>query len=548
MPARHGGGVAFVRVGAMDGNVQNFQAYTAEGVEPGILISVTVVPDVEDRQTFNLAPRFDERAFGLLAAIAGGAGIERDDQTPAVLADQVQLYDRLVHDPCEPTEAPSADALTAVALAMTSGNHVEPEKSTDIPAVMTYFGQFLAHDMTNLQWSQGKGAWVNERAGHSLNFDTVLAPPDPACVPHGPWDCTAGVCLGETTRQDDFRDLPRNTQPQGKACVSDKRNDSNLALAQMHVLLTRFHHSVQRHNPTMPMDKVRALTVKHLQAVVFFDYLRTIADEGVWQDVHDNGRSLVRKDITKGFFVPIEFAAAAFRFGHSMVRDIYSTWGDEDQFMYPDTFLRFVHDPPNLQSDLTEGRLGSMWAHDWRRFSRLAGDDRMIRAARIDLNIAYAFRDLASGHFAQKTPPQPGATLNLARHTLERHYKLRLPSGQVLAQLAGVQVMSESEVLGTGYADIALAATQAGFCTAAPLWYYILREAEHFHDGRRLGPLGSRIVCETLHAAIENSADSILKDMGDPAPVFDFTPTMPRVTTGGLFSIEDIIALAYPTP
>jgi hypothetical protein len=266
MPTRHGGGVAFVRVGEMHGNVQSFQAFTAEGEEPGMVISASIVQDAEDSLTFNLAPAIDDRSFGLLASIADGAGIEKDDQTRAVIADQVQLYDRLVDAHREPTETPSVDALAAVALAMTTGNHVEPEKSTDTPAVMTYFGQFLAHDMTNLQWSQGKGAWINARAGHSLNFDTVLSPPDPACKPHGMWACGAGVCLGETTRPYDFRDLPRRTEPQGKACVSDKRNDSNLALAQIHVLLTRFHHSVKRHNPKATAAEIRALTVKHLQA------------------------------------------------------------------------------------------------------------------------------------------------------------------------------------------------------------------------------------------------------------------------------------------
>jgi hypothetical protein len=44
----------------------------------------------------------------------------------------------------------------------------------------------------------------------------------------------------------------------------------------------------------------------------------------------------------------------------------------------------------------------------------------------------------------------------------------------------------------------------------APLWFYTLREAEHFHGGRRLGPLASRIVMETLHAAIQAAPGGII--------------------------------------
>jgi len=33
---------------------------------------------------------------------------------------------------------------------------------------------------------------------------------------------------------------------------------------------------------------------------------------------------------------------------------------------------------------------------------------------------------------------------------------------------------------------------------ATPLWIYVLKEAEAFHDGDRLGPVGGRIVGEVL--------------------------------------------------
>ncbi|MBE1283496.1 MAG: hypothetical protein GJ676_09300 [Rhodobacteraceae bacterium] len=555
MTKRHGGGVTFVLSEGREPDRQVFQAYSVNGKEDGLEVPVQIdTPTPKSpRRSVRMKPIFGTQSRHRFAKIAGSTAhvsyASKSAQTAALLsADQVQLYDRLLDVGVGPLQTPTATDLTNVAEAMTSGGFVEPQQSTEIPAVMTYFGQFLAHDVTHLQWRPQESAWANLRAGHSLDFGTVLTQTDLSHPQNSNWNCHAGVCLGETTTAGEYRDLPRSLLPNGQSCTSDARNDTNLALAQIIVLLTRFLHALRQHNPTLSVEQVATLTAQHLQAVVLDDYLRTICDPDTWQDILDNGRSLVWTDKCKPFFVPIEFAAAGFRFGHSMVRDMYAHWGDSDQFMFATTFLRFVHDPPGLASDLTNGRLGSIWAHDWRAFSRLADAGDMLRAARIDPNIAFAFRDLSAGHFALKNAPVAGATINLAHHTLKRQYTLGLPTGQQLAQLAGAPVMSSAEVLGTGYPNIAAAIAQAGFGTDTPLWFYILREAEFFHGGGRLGPLGSRLVCETLHASIENSAVSILTDTGGPAPEISFVPTMPRVTNGGLYKIEDIIALAYPAP
>ena len=40
----------------------------------------------------------------------------------------------------------------------------------------------------------------------------------------------------------------------------------------------------------------------------------------------------------------------------------------------------------------------------------------------------------------------------------------------------------------------------------APLWFYVLKEAELVHGGRRLGPVGGRIVAETILGLLELDA------------------------------------------
>ena len=70
--------------------------------------------------------------------------------------------------------------------------------------------------------------------------------------------------------------------------------------------------------------------------------------------------------------------------------------------------------------------------------------------------------------------------------------------------------------------------------TNTPLWFYILREAE-FNNGK-LGPVGSRIVAETFHRAIQGSTFSIVRDTA-------FRPSLgPNNTT---FRMADLLLFAF---
>jgi len=44
----------------------------------------------------------------------------------------------------------------------------------------------------------------------------------------------------------------------------------------------------------------------------------------------------------------------------------------------------------------------------------------------------------------------------------------------------------------------------------APLWFYILKEAELLHDGQQLGPVGGRIMAETLVGILQRDPNSYL--------------------------------------
>ena len=80
-------------------------------------------------------------------------------------------------------------------------------------------------------------------------------------------------------------------------------------------------------------------------------------------------------------------------------------------------------------------------------------------------------------------------------------------------------------------ADLAdIGAVYAPFATSTPLWYYVLAEAKIAADGLNLGPVGGRIVTETLIGLLR----------ADPA---SYLPRLPRFTP---FLGTDLPAGAQP--
>jgi hypothetical protein len=69
-------------------------------------------------------------------------------------------------------------------------------------------------------------------------------------------------------------------------------------------------------------------------------------------------------------------------------------------------------------------------------------------------------------------------------------------------------ILTEEEILQGAEQDVL---NKSLFIGKTPLWYYILREAQLKGQGNRLGPVGSRIVSETLYGLILESPNSILK-------------------------------------
>ncbi|NHA70276.1 peroxidase, partial [Phycicoccus sp. CMS6Z-2] len=111
---------------------------------------------------------------------------------------------------------------------------------------------------------------------------------------------------------------------------------------------------------------------------------------------------------------------------------------------------------------------------------------------------------------------------NLAQRNLMRGSTLGLPSGQTVAKKLGVRVLSAQELGRDG---------------EAPLFWYVLREAEVRETGTRLGETGGRIVTEVVAGLLAGDRDSYLN--ASPA----WTPGPPFTTTGDV-AVPDLIRIA----
>jgi hypothetical protein len=447
-----------------------------------------------------------------------------------------------------------------LAHAMTAGGG----GNTGVPAGYTYLGQFIDHDLTFDKTQVMLGANISppdmlQGRSPALDLDSLYGagPGDPASEKFYAADGrklkmgrTQAVGTGRLGAHQGF-DLPRTASAK-LAVIPDKRNDENLAVAQTHLAMVRFHNRVVDEMASVSAAQrfahARRAVTKHYQWVIRHDYLPRICDPAVVDDVFANGRRIfeVGADPTQVPTMPIEFSVAAFRLGHSMIRRAYN-WNHE--FDDGGGTLGFLFDFSGTSGFLGNGsRLPSNWIADWRRLYPFKQPALKVPAAkfnhamRIDTLLVNPLSALPPGSFGATAPPSDALIANLAFRNLARSNMVRLATGQqMVAFLAakGVSVTALTKAQlrdGDGGADLShlTAAQRSTLLESTPLWFYVLREAEL--NGGRLAGVGARIVAETLHRAMEGSKSSIVRDAA-------FKPKFgPNSTT---FEMRDLLFFAF---
>ena len=92
--------------------------------------------------------------------------------------------------------------------------------------------------------------------------------------------------------------------------------------------MLKFHNKVCDHLAAsgVPAGEIfaqaRQMVTWHYQWMVLHDFVERITEKGIVAKILDQGRRFYR--FKKTPYMPVEFSAAAYRFGHSMVREVYS--------------------------------------------------------------------------------------------------------------------------------------------------------------------------------------------------------------------------------
>jgi nucleoid-associated protein YgaU len=445
----------------------------------------------------------------------------------------------------------------------------EPGQDSPIPAAYTYFGQFVDHDitfevqpadlpesasgamskllepgMTPLSAGEIRNALRNFRTP-TLDLDSVYGPPAPRDPNNG-----ARLRLGTNAvldspqppfarppGKDIDNDLPREGRNEGNmlhdraALIGDPRNDENTIISQLHVAFLKAHNALV--DGGLTFDEARRTLRQHYQHIVIHDFLKRIADPEIVDDVVINGNRWFDAE-AEPFFMPLEFSVAGFRFGHTMVRSAYDFNLNFNLAERPAT-LELLFTFSALSGELGDfDTLPENWIIEW---ENIVGADAMT-ARRIDTRLATTGdRALFGLTNLQGQPETPPDAARLAVRNLLRGYRLRLPTGQAVAELLGLPVLAKDDVLAAaGSAEQIDALEAGGFVSRTPLWYYLLAEAAHHHGGERLGPVGSTIAAEVLVGLVRRSEDSILKLPG-------WTPSLPAATAG-TFELADLLRFA----
>lgn len=419
-----------------------------------------------------------------------------------------------------------------------------PGPESNIPAGYTYFGQFVDHDVTldvssRLDLEQD-ATTINNMRSPALDLDSVYGqgpavdaflyvfptagPPTAVKLLIGTNQNVGvgGPGSGDGTGPMSVQlgsDLPRAPTTH-TALLGDPRNDENLIVSQFHHAMAKFHNKV-----------VDGLVAAGFSGDVFVEAKRMVTHHYQWAIVHDFlkricGQPAVTAAVAsvtaaKGsaFAMPVEFAVAAYRFGHSMIREQY--WLNAALKFKPlsDVF-GFIRNPLLP--------LFSNWVIDFNAFFKTGFNVAIFNnASQIDSVLAPALDTL---------PGFSGMMAILAKRNLVRGVALGLPSGQGMAGHYGVPALTPGELKqGLLPAEAALLDSNAGLLlNKTPLWYYVLREAKVKGGGNQLGPVGGRIVAETFVRMLKRDADSYLNTSSA------FVPSLAAAAPGD-FTVADLV-------
>jgi hypothetical protein len=373
-----------------------------------------------------------------------------------------------------------------------------------VEAGWPFFGQYVAHDLTAdrspLRAHADLDALRNMRSPRT-NLESLYG--------GGP------VGSPYLYRRDDPAklleadgDVPRNHE--GVALVGDPRNDVHVFMSQMQVAFIRAHNILvdrlreDGEVESEVFDEARRALTWHYQWLILNDFLPTLVGTELVGEISAAGARFYRPDGPP--FIPLEFADAAYRYGHSQIRQLYQLQPGGPRYpVFPD-LIGF--------GPIADRRV------DWSLLFDVDGRPPAQRAKPMDGLLPRSLIELPQ---AITGVVEEEAYRSLAGRDLERGQGTGLPSGEAVAVAIGADPLTEEE----------LGLAQHGWEGETPLWLYVLRESSVRREGDRLGEVGGRIVAEVLWGVIAADPESYLSV--EPG----WSPTLPA--RGQRFRLADLL-------
>lgn len=393
------------------------------------------------------------------------------------VAEQIDFTDkfgRLFPERAGQEELFSADKLKDLAEKMFRNDSAN---DSGVPVGFAFLGQFIDHDITldaitQLGRVAGDVSKIENFRTPRLDLDSVYLN-GPEASPylyerqkfgHGP-----ELLIGTEDNPLDVQRLP-----DGTAIIGDPRNDENIFISQLQSLFIRLHNYVAKLVADCRIHKTEESTFEQARNICRWLYQWIIVNEFLPAVVHED----VLKPYIDGFnngtlpiageinwlskpFISVEFSAAAFRFGHSLIRQNYRL----NKIVAGDLFDFSAFSPIEKYKNI-----------DWRYLLDF-GDGKHQSAKAIDTVLPEALKTLP---FIAEDDVRNLAARNMLRgqHTFE------LLTGEEAAQKFDVTPIEKHRLI------------QECGLDATPLWFYVLAEAES--SGGKLGPVGGQIVAGTL--------------------------------------------------
>ena len=479
-----------------------------------------------------------------------------------------------------PAAQHSNEDLVALAAAMISSDGEkdgsDDEENPFVPAGYTYLGQFIDHDLTfdtvsNFGKPETFAGATNMRTPR-FDLDNVYGR-GPDDQPYLYQDSGNGRLLLGEVLDNGVPDVMRNLE--GRAIIGDPRNDENAIVTQIQSAFIRFHNSmVDRAGRLTPpksgrdaFEWARMQTRHHYQRIILDDYMPriirpdTVTTSSLFSDLQAGRRpsSLLLYDLSIDPYMPLEFAVAAYRFGHSMIRPGYRLNNALGSSVIP-TFSGEADGLRGFQ------RLAKDRGIDWELFFSAdlkAGEpvdngDGSVNNAKGTRRTQYAYKIDTMLVKPLGNLPEAVATMirSLAERNLKRGLGFGLPSGQAVARAIGANVLEDRHIEVRAKDSFegrkSIASIKPAFAGNAPLWFYVLAEAERhvvvntapegtldpITLGTRLGPVGGAIVAETFVGLMLKDSDSVL-NLPDGVP---FTSVNGKST----FSMVELLQIGSP--